>query len=268
MASANTEGRLGGRPSARTALRGRAADRIRPSLATVAVTGLLVTIGAGGYAAQASAQRVPAGQIIVALLTNHSVREQPTSKAKRLTIVNDSRPITGERTTLPVLNQTTTKSGQSWLRVRLPGRALGEHSPYQIGWISASKTELFTTPWRIIVDLNARQVTVYHDGRPVQRFPAIVGKPSTPTPTGDYFVEENVHLGPGGVGGPFALATSDRSNVLQEFDGGPGQIALHGLDNVGGQLGTAESHGCIRLADSSITWLAARVGPGTPVAIH
>jgi Ice-binding-like len=42
-----------------------------------------------------------------------------------------------------------------------------------------------------------------------------------------------VHLGPYAPGGPYALATSDRSDVLQEFDGGPGQIALHGLDNLG-----------------------------------
>ena len=32
-------------------------------------------------------------------------------------------------------------------------------------------------------------------------------------------------------------------------------------------LGHAESHGCVRLATSSIEWLAARIGPGTPVTI-
>ena len=120
----------------------------------------------------------------------------------------------------------------------------------------------------IFVSLAGRRVTVYYAGRLSASFVAIVGKPSTPTPTGDYFVEETVQLWSGQPGGPFALATSDRSNVLQEFDGGPGQIALHGLDNVGGQLGTAESHGCIRLADSSVSWLAARIGPGVPVTIR
>lgn len=110
-------------------------------------------------------------------------------------------------------------------------------------------------------------MTVYRNGRRLQSYPAIVGKPSTPTPAGEYFVEENVLLPVGMPGGPFALATSDRSNVLQEFDGGPGQIALHGLDNLGGQLGTAESHGCIRLADSAITWLAGRIQPGVPITI-
>jgi len=34
-------------------------------------------------------------------------------------------------------------------------------------------------------------------------------------------------------GGPFALALSARSNVLQEFDGGPGQIAIYGRDGPG-----------------------------------
>jgi hypothetical protein len=52
-----------------------------------------------------------------------------------------------------------------------------------------------------------------------------------------------------------------------EFAGCPGQIALHGLSNVGGVLGTAVSHGCVRLADTAIRWLAARIGPGVPVTI-
>jgi lipoprotein-anchoring transpeptidase ErfK/SrfK len=95
-----------------------------------------------------------------------------------------------------------------------------------------------------------------------------VGKPSTPTPQGRFFVEETLVLGGGAVGAPYALALSARSNVLQQFDGGPGQIALHGLDNVGGVPGTAASHGCMRLARRPITWLAARIGPGVPVTIR
>ena len=56
-------------------------------------------------------------------------------------------------------------------------------------------------------------------------------------------------------------------NVLQEFDGGPGQIALHGTDHLSGALGTAASHGCIRLAPRAIAWLASRIGAGVPVSI-
>jgi lipoprotein-anchoring transpeptidase ErfK/SrfK len=111
-------------------------------------------------------------------------------------------------------------------------------------------------------------VTVYRQGRAVRVFKAIVGKPSTPTPLGEFFVEESVQLRATQVGAPFALALSARSNVLQEYAGGPGQIALHGLDNIGGVLGTAVSHGCVRLADSAVRWLVAgRIGPGVPVTI-
>jgi lipoprotein-anchoring transpeptidase ErfK/SrfK len=68
-------------------------------------------------------------------------------------------------------------------------------------------------------------------------------------------------------GAPFALATSARSSVLQEFDGGPGQIALHGVGNLPGRMGTAASHGCIRLGDRAITWLARRIGAGVLVTV-
>ncbi|HEY8763132.1 MAG TPA: L,D-transpeptidase, partial [Solirubrobacteraceae bacterium] len=65
-----------------------------------------------------------------------------------------------------------------------------------------------------------------------------------------------------------ALALSARSNVLQEFDGGPGQIAIHGRDSLGGTIGQAESHGCIRLVTAHITWLAVRIPIGTRVQIN
>jgi lipoprotein-anchoring transpeptidase ErfK/SrfK len=110
-------------------------------------------------------------------------------------------------------------------------------------------------------------VTLYHYGRAEQQFLAVVGKPSTPTPQGEFFVEEALALSSGPAGGPFALATSARSNVLQEFDGGPGQIAIHGTDNLSGDLGTAASHGCIRLSTAAITWIAERIGGGVPVTI-
>ena len=55
---------------------------------------------------------------------------------------------------------------------------------------------------------------------------------------------------PSAAGGPFALATSARSYVLQEFEGGPGQIALHGTNDLSGALGSAASHGCIGSAPS------------------
>jgi lipoprotein-anchoring transpeptidase ErfK/SrfK len=173
------------------------------------------------------------------------------------------RPITGEQTTLPVIARSIGAGGTRWLQVMLPGRPDG-----LTGWISQQSTRPLVTPWRIVVDLSARRVMAYIDGRRVKSFQAVVGKISTPTPTGEFFVEEVLQMAPGEAGGPFALALSARSNVLQEFEGGPGQIAIHGRENLGGTLGSAVSHGCIRLGTASIDWLAARIGPGTPVTIE
>ena len=90
---------------------------------------------------------------------------------------------------------------------------------------------------------------------------------ATPTPHGQFFVEEAIRLRATDVGAPFALALSARSEVLQEFAGGPGQIALHGLENIGGVLGSAVSHGCVRLGNDVMRWLVLRIGPGVPVTI-
>jgi lipoprotein-anchoring transpeptidase ErfK/SrfK len=206
---------------------------------------------------------VQATQQLAELLGGHAARSAPAAGSHRVAFVRDRRPITGEQTVLPMIGHSTAPNGTVWLKVMLPGRPDG-----LTGWIAKARTRELVTGWRILVNLGARRVTVYHDGRSARAFQAVVGKPSTPTPTGQFFVEETVQMEPDEADGPFALALSARSNVLQEFEGGPGQIAIHGRDGLGGTLGRAESHGCIRLATASIDWLAARIGPGTPVKIY
>jgi hypothetical protein len=187
----------------------------------------------------------------------------------------DTTPITGVHTRLPILAYgtapgttttgaaaTPTGSSNTWLLVRLPGRPNGH-----TGWIQAANVRIEQVPWHVVVSTWLRRVSVYRAGRLVRSFAAIVGKPSTPTPRGEFFVEEHVALGASAPGAPLALALSARSSVLQEFDGGPGQIAIHGIDNIGGTLGTAVSHGCIRVSTAAVRWLAARIAAGTPVTI-
>ena len=211
---------------------------------------------------RAAAAPEAASQPLVALLRDHVARTGPSAHAGRVEAVAARRPLTRARTVLPVLGRASSRNGGSWLRVRLPGRP-NSHK----GWISTNRTRLTSTPWRILVKLSTRRVTVYHGGRARRHFRAVVGKPSTPTPRGAFFVEEALALSPSEAGGPFALATSARSNVFQEFEGGPGQIGIHGTDNLTGALGTAASHGCIRLGTRAITWLARRIGAGVPLTI-
>ena len=214
------------------------------------------------FVAPAAAAPVPASQPLVVLLHDHVARTGPSAQAGRIEAVASRRPLTRARTVLPVLGRTSDRRGGSWLHVRLPGRPNSHR-----GWISTNRTRLTSTSWRILVDLSARRLTVFRGDRARRHFRAIVGKPSTPTPRGSFFIEEALALSPYESGGPFALATSARSNVFQEFEGGPGQIGIHGTNNLTGALGTAASHGCIRLGTRAITWLARRIGAGTPLTI-
>ncbi len=220
----------------------------------------VLAFSALAFAAPAPAAAA-ASQPLVVLLRAHVARSAPNADAHAIEAVAGRRPLTRVPTVLPVLGHSG--RGDSWLRVRLPGRP-NSHT----GWIAAKGTRATVTEWRIFVSLSARRVTVTRSGRTVRRFRAVVGKPSTPTPRGAFFVEEALALSSHEAGGPYALATSARSNVLHEFDGGPGQIALHGTDNLTGTLGTAVSHGCVRLGTHAITWLARRVGAGVPVTVR
>jgi lipoprotein-anchoring transpeptidase ErfK/SrfK len=208
----------------------------------------------------AAAARHGIYQELAALTAPHEAFTAPGGQ--RLRWISSKRPITSEQTVLPILQTSSRGSGQ-WLQVELPGRPNG-----LTGWIQASGTKLEYTRWRLVVNTGARRVYAYESGHLMRSFSVVVGAPATPTPKGRFFVEESVAEPRSAVGYPYALALSARSNVFQEFDGGPGQIALHGLDNVGGTPGTAASHGCIRLTTGDVTWLANRINPGVPVIIR
>ena len=212
--------------------------------------------------ASGAGPRIAASQPLAVLLEDHTARTQPDADARRIEEVTARRPLTGVRTVLPVLRSVSTGEGSRWMKVRLPGRPSGH-----TGWIVADRTRRTSTGWHLAVALSARRVTVYRDGRAVRRFRAVIGAPSTPTPRGEFFVEEAVALTAADAGGPFALATSARSDVLQEFNGGPGQIAIHGTGNLFDPLGSAASHGCVRLGTGAITWIARRIGSGVPLTV-
>jgi lipoprotein-anchoring transpeptidase ErfK/SrfK len=178
-------------------------------------------------------------------------------------MISARRPITNEQTVLPVTGHAVDARGRAWLRVRLPGRPNGG-----LGWIERAGTRERVTALHLVIDISQRRVTVYRHGHEIRTFRAIVGRPSTSTPLGEFFVEEAVALPASAAGSPYALALSARSDVYQEFDGGPGQVAIHGLGHLSGSLGTAVSHGCVRLTATAMSWLVVLVGPGVPVTVR
>jgi lipoprotein-anchoring transpeptidase ErfK/SrfK len=236
----------------------------RTALTTLAVAllaaGVPATIAAPAFA---TGPRVPVTQALVILLQDHVAHATASRQARVIEPVPAVRPLTKVRTVLPVMGLVKGKDGNRWVHVRLPGRPSGH-----TGWILADQTIRSSTEWRIVVKVSTRTVTVYRDGLVQRKFPAVVAKPSTPTPYGQFFVEEGLAISPPGVGGPFALAISARSDIFQEFEGGPGQIAIHGTDGLSDPLGSAASHGCIRVSPTAITWLSTRIGGGVPVTVE
>ena len=233
-----------------------------PLFVLAAALALLAGSWTAGPAPAGGPPTVARTQELAIFVRGQTAMAKPDSRSARRIWVERIRPITEGRTVLPVIGHRTDKGGTRWLLVRLPGRPNNS-----TGWIRKARTIRSATTWHVLVDLSERRLTVYRRGRVVRTFLSVVGAASTPTPRGKYFVEENVLLKGGQVGGPYALALSARSYVLQEFAGGPGQIAVHGVWNVGGRMGTAASHGCVRLDTASISWLGERIGPGVPVTI-
>jgi hypothetical protein len=241
-------------PTARAAR--RAALVLAAVLAALAGTAIPTASASSARAARSS---ISPQQLVATLRTDHTIYDRPNGAG--VSSISSSRPITGEATTLPVL-ETRTSRHRKWLLIRYPSRPNGA-----VGWIRALDTRLWWIHLHVVVSLGQRRARVYYYGSLIKTFTVIVGAPSSPTPEGKFFVEENIAEPSGFPGAPYALALSARSNTFSEFDGGPGQIAMHGIENLGGTMGTAESHGCVRFTTADITWLAQRVDPGTPVTI-
>jgi lipoprotein-anchoring transpeptidase ErfK/SrfK len=151
----------------------------------------------------------------------------------------------------------------AWLRVALPGRPNGRS-----GWVRAAAVELSATDWRVEVSLAQRRLTVSRGGMVYGEHPVAVGKPSTPTPTGLFFLTDLLRPPQsGGAYGPYAFGLSAFSEVVTSFGGGRGQIGLHGTD-APASIGTAASSGCLRIDNETVTALAAQLPLGTPVEIR
>jgi lipoprotein-anchoring transpeptidase ErfK/SrfK len=152
-----------------------------------------------------------------------------------------------------------------WLKVLLPKRPNGTS-----GWIARTRTVVRATRWRITISLAGRRVRLLRNGKTMASSSAVIGKPSTPTPRGRFAVAERVpQPDPHGFLGPWALLLTAHSDVLYDFGGGPGTIAIHGRDGASllDPLGSAASHGCIRVPNGFVRLLARHAVEGTPVDI-
>jgi len=158
--------------------------------------------------------------------------------------------------------------GRCWVQVRLPWRPNDA-----AGWVNGNNVLLDKTRWRIEVSTPRRTLTLYRAGARVRTISVVVGKPSTPTPLGLFAIAWAIPWHPNDFLGSWVLELTGHSDVLQQFDGGDGTVGIHGRGGASllDPLGSARSHGCIRMSNDSIDWLVRTIGadglPGTPVQI-
>jgi lipoprotein-anchoring transpeptidase ErfK/SrfK len=185
------------------------------------------------------------------------IRTQPSPTARRLDKLRLTTP-DGYLQSYVLLRERFTPSGP-WVQLRIPGRPNG-----RIGWVSRSALNTFqTVHTQIVVDRAKRTLTVYRGGHKLFSAPVGVGKPSTPTPPGHFWVTEGFpSFDP--FYGPYLLATSDYS-VLTDWPRG-GIVGIHGTNEPSLVPGDP-SHGCIRMHNPDILRVKSVVSTGTPILI-
>ncbi len=109
------------------------------------------------------------------------------------------------------------------------------------------------SPVEIIINIAAKRLTVYRNGRIYREYIVATGAPQTPTPVGNFEII-NKELDPGGPYGTRWLGLSAIG------------YGIHGTNNPS-SIGTAASNGCIRMYNEDIEALFAMTVVGTPVRI-
>ena len=149
-----------------------------------------------------------------------------------------------------------------WLRVLLPVRPNGS-----TGWIRSSEVRLSRHNFHIDVRLSDFRITVSRGTTVILDAPIGVAKDNTPTPGGRYYTTELLKPpNPTTVYGTYAYGLSGFSEVLESFNGGPGQLGIHGTNDPT-SIGKKVSSGCVRLRNEDIEALAAILPVGVPVQI-
>jgi lipoprotein-anchoring transpeptidase ErfK/SrfK len=151
-----------------------------------------------------------------------------------------------------------------WLKVQVSRRP-----NERTAWIHAADVSVRGVDNRIVVQRASHLLTVYKGTTDQVLFQAPVGNGAarTPTPLGDFFIDIIVQVdNPHGAYGPYQLSVAAFSDVLQSFDGGVGQIAIHGTNHpelIPGYI----SNGCVRMNNDDIVQVQQLAPVGTPVSI-
>jgi len=160
-----------------------------------------------------------------------------------------------------VLASARLRSGATWLQIEVPARPNGRR-----GWVPRSALgDLHVVRSYLLVDQGALTATLFRGGRAIFSARIGVGKASTVTPSGEFYVLEKLRTVGDPVYGPFAIGTSAYAPTLSEWPGG-GVVGIHGT-NEPQLIPGRPSHGCVRMRDEDVARLWSLIGLGTPIQI-
>lgn len=148
-----------------------------------------------------------------------------------------------------------------YLQVQLPVRPNGS-----TGWIRRADVVLSEVTTRAEVNVSDRTLRVWDGDDVLVDTSVAIGKPSTPTPLGRFYVRDIIEKFPSSAYGSYIVGLSGFSEVLETFAGGEPAIAIHGT-NRPDLIGQDVSNGCIRIPNELIELMAETVPLGTPVDI-
>lgn len=129
-----------------------------------------------------------------------------------------------------------------------------------------------TQPTRLEISLSRRRVTLYRENQPIKSYAVAVGRKGWETPTGTFQVMQKIQ-NPKWIH-PFtgeSIPGGDPDNPLGRYwigfwTNGKNWIGLHGTPNPE-TVGTAASHGCVRMYNKDIEDLFSQVSVGTSVTV-
>ena len=155
-----------------------------------------------------------------------------------------------------------TTANRRWGRVVLPLKPNG-----RTGWIDLHGLRTVHTSTWIRASLHAHRIWLMHGSRTVTSFSAAIGAVSTPTPVGRFSITDSLDTGdPSGPFGWYAFGLSGHQPHLPPNWTGGDQLAIHGTDDPA-SIGTAASHGCLRVWPRALARLRPVLRLGTPVVI-
>ncbi|MBD2344967.1 L,D-transpeptidase [Anabaena subtropica] len=153
---------------------------------------------------------------------------------------------------------------------RLSAQSQSQSSPPSAHKKTSNKLE--NAKKEVVVDLSDRRTYVYAGGMVIASYPIAIGKKGWETPTGTFNVSHMEHdpIWKHPITGKIFPAGSDSplgERWIGFWSDGRNKIGFHGTPDTH-LLGTAISHGCLRMRNSDVRLLYDQVDVGTPVVVQ